>query len=174
MCVTTAGGVKCWGKNEFGQLGDGTYANKNTPVDVIGLSSGVIGLGAAEAHTCALTTAGGVKCWGKNDHGQLGDGTLADKNTPVDVSGLSSDVMAVSANGFHSCALTTAGGVKCWGYNEFGQLGNGTYEDKKTPFDVSSLASVIAELSAGWEYTCGRTTDGGVNMLGKESFRSIG
>ena len=93
------------------------------PASATSEPTAVISLG--EQHTCALTTAGGVKCWGKNDDGQLGDNSKTQRNTPVDVSGLTSGVQAVSAGLRHTCALTTVGGVKCWGRNVEGQLGHG-------------------------------------------------
>jgi len=86
--LTAAGGVKCWGSNNKGQLGDGATDNKSTPVDTCGIGSGVTSISAGYDHTCALTAAGGVKCWGNNEYGQLGDGTTDDKLTPVDVVGL--------------------------------------------------------------------------------------
>ena len=127
--VTTTGGVKCWGENAFGQLGDGTNNWSNVPVDVTGLASGVAAVAAGDAHTCAVTTAGGVKCWGDNLYGKLGDGTNTPSSVPVNVSGLASGVTAIAAGKFHSCALTTAGGVKCWGSNYSGGLGDGTNMD---------------------------------------------
>ena len=85
-CVLTgAGGVKCWGANASGQLGDGSTENRNAPVDVSGLSSGVTAIAAGGSHTCAMLENGAVKCWGRNDDGQLGDGSNTDSNVPVDV-----------------------------------------------------------------------------------------
>jgi alpha-tubulin suppressor-like RCC1 family protein len=87
-------------------------------------------------HTCALTASGGVKCWGNNDNGQLGEGKAVAKDTPVDVIGLKSGVKAIAVGGYHSCALLTTGRAKCWGDNDQGQLGNGTTTDSLIPLDV--------------------------------------
>ena len=123
--ITSAGGVKCWGDNGYGQLGDGSTADHRSPVAVSGLVS-VRAIAAGEALGCALTGAGGVKCWGYNRYGELGDGTTTDHHTPVAVSGLRSGVTAIAVGYLHACALMNTGGVKCWGYNRDGQLGDGT------------------------------------------------
>ena len=168
--LTTAGGVKCWGGNSSGELGDGTTTDRLTPVDVVGLSSGVSAVMAGLTHTCALTTAGGVKCWGSNTYGRLGDGTTTDRLTPVDVVGLSSGVSAVSAGTWqHTCALTTAGGLKCWGRNSWGQLGDGTNAFRLTPVDVVGLGSGMAAVSTGTSHTCALTTAGGLKCWGQNS-----
>ena len=112
--LTSGGGVKCWGLNSTGQLGDNSTIQRLTPVDVSGLATGVVAISTGQAHTCALTTIGAVKCWGSNSAGQLGDSTTTQRLTPVDVSGLGGGVAAISAHGNHTCAVTTAVAMKCW------------------------------------------------------------
>ena len=163
--LSSAGVVKCWGDNEFGQLGDGTTTTKITPVPVSGLSS-VIAISTGGSHTCMLTSAGAVKCWGDNGDGQLGDGTTANKTTAVPVSGLNSGVIAISAGDFHTCALTGAGAVECWGYNAFGELGDGTTTTKMTPVAVSGLSSGVVAISAGGYHTCALTSARRSRVLG--------
>ena len=170
--VTTSGGAKCWGYNNYGQLGDGTTTTSSTPVNVSGLTSGVASISAGSDHTCAVTTSGGAKCWGYNLYGQIGDGTwgFSPRSTPANVSGLTSGVASISAGGDHTCAVTTSGGAKCWGYNFEGQLGDGTTTYRTTPVDVSGLTSGVAaftgQIGPLSYHTCAMTTSGGVKCWG--------
>src|SRR5439155_1901242 len=97
-----------------GELGVGSLStvSSTVPLPVSGLTSGVTAVAAGGDYTCALTSAGGVKCWGS---ARLGNGGTAGSPIPVDVVGLTSGVTAIAASAGYTCALTSAGGVKCWG-----------------------------------------------------------
>jgi alpha-tubulin suppressor-like RCC1 family protein len=172
--LTSSAGVKCWGRNVRGELGDGTTTERDTPVDVTGLTSRAAAVAAGYVHTCAVTTDGGVKCWGSNSEGQLGDGTTIDRHTPVDVAGLASTAAAVTGGSAHTCALTTGGGVQCWGRNESGQLGDGTTTGRRTPVDVILQANGVAAVAAGQVHTCAVTTGGGVKCWGWNRYGQLG
>ncbi len=172
--VLTTGGVKCWGNNFYGQLGNGTNTASNVPVDVNGLSAGVSAISAGGGHTCALLTIGGVKCWGANLSGALGNGTNTSSNVPVDVNGLSAGVSAISAGGEVTCALLTTGGVKCWGTNGYGALGNGTNTSSNVPVDVNGLSAGVSAISAGSSHACAVLTTGGVQCWGRNDFGTLG
>ena len=159
--VTGSGGAQCWGDNSSGQLGDGSTIDRLIATDVSGLASGVATIATGSEHSCALTTAGGVKCWGYNYYGQLGDDTITSHLVPADVTNLTSGVAAITAGNGYSCALTTAGGVKCWGFNANGQLGDGTTTFNRTlAVDVSGLASGVTAIAAGDSQTCAVVSDG--------------
>jgi WD40 repeat protein len=171
--ITTLGGVKCWGKNDHGQLGNGTFVNSSLALDVAGLTGGVTAITAGWAHTCALTAAGGVKCWGYNKNGELGNGTTAESAVPMDVTGLTSGATAIAAGDDHTCAVT-ADAVECWGLNTYSQLGDGTTTDSTMPVSVAGISGGVAGIAAGWGHTCILTVRGGVMCWGNNEDGQLG
>jgi len=148
--LLSSGGVNCWGRNVYGQLGNSTMTNSGTAVVVTGLNNGVttVATGPYLQHNCVTLNTGGVKCWGLNDHGQLGNGTTLNSSTPTIVTGLSG-ATAITEGFNHTCALLSTGGVQCWGLNGRGQVGNGTTTDSFTPVAVTGLSSGVTAVAAG-------------------------
>jgi len=172
--VAPTGTVQCWGLNSSGQLGDNSLANSKVPVNV-GAYNGLSGVTAVTAgvfHTCALTAAGTVACWGLNSSGQLGNNSLVNSKVPVPVTGLS-DVTAVAAGARHTCALVVGGTVQCWGDNSDGQLGNTSLVNSSVPVAVAGLTGVTA-ISAGSYHTCALVIGGTVECWGLNSSGQVG
>jgi alpha-tubulin suppressor-like RCC1 family protein len=173
-CVVKAGKALCWGYNGDGEVGDGTNVNRFSATPVLGFSNNVVSVDAGATHACAVTSAGGVKCWGANDSGQLGDGTTNPRSTASFATGLESGVQAVSAGYYHTCALTNAGAVLCWGYNGEGELGDGTTQTHFVPTPVSGLESGVKAISTGGRGTCALTTSGAVFCWGANTWGGVG
>ncbi|MFH1435563.1 MAG: hypothetical protein ABIJ56_07575 [Pseudomonadota bacterium] len=172
--ILAMGGLRCWGKNSQGQLGDSSVISKLTPTDVSGMSSGVTAVSAGREHACAVRS-GGLKCWGYNTYGQVGDGSTTMRLAPVDVSGLTSGVSDVSCGGEHTCAITIAGALKCWGFNAYGQIGDGTILTKLSPVDVIGMEADMAEaVDAGEQHTCARQAGGGALCWGSNGSGELG
>jgi len=169
---TAGGGVRCWGRNDFGQLGNS--GTGNGPVDVTDLTTGVAAVYAGYEYSCALTIGGGVKCWGYNFSGQLGDNGSNSSSAPVDVYGLTSGVVAIDAGGGQTCAVTTGGGLKCWGFNGNGQVGNNSKMDSHAPTDVVGLESGVAGVATGGWHSCAFTDRGDVKCWGLNSAGTLG
>ena len=164
--IVTGGALLCWGDNEFGQLGVATAPVQPTPVAPTGLGSGVASVAGGLAHTCAVTTAGAVLCWGNNLHGELGDGTTVTRTSPMVVSGFGDGGAAVTAGAFHTCAVTTGGGALCWGGNADGELGDGSTNGRPTPGQVNGLAAGVSKVSTQNGHACAVTAGGGVVCWG--------
>ena len=160
-CALKGGQVYCWGRNHYGQLGDGTTTQRITPTlvaDGVMGNSGVTAVDAGAYHTCALK-GGQVYCWGYNHFGQLGDGSGGpgtNRTTPTlveDGAMGNSGVTAVAAGVYHTCAIKS-GALYCWGYNYYGQLGNGTTSNSSTPVAVANMGSGVTAVAAGAVHTC--------------------
>ena len=172
------GAVACWGSNELGQLGTGCSRDScPQPVGVPGFGP-ASAVAAGDGFSCAVTSAGGVECWGIDGNGQLGDGGRCGTPCPepVQVEGLSSHVAAVSAGGYHACALIDEGAVKCWGYNAEGQIGDGRACGYLAcrPSQVVGLTSGVAAIAAGGAHTCALKTSGGVTCWGYSAYGQLG
>ena len=163
--LQSRGIVKCWGENNFGQLGNGNYKDSPIPVTVYNLSD-VVQISAGMYHTCALLKNGRVKCWGADGWAQLGNPFEAGYNsTPVTVYNLT-DVVEISAGAYHTCALLRDGRVKCWGDNQVGEVGSGSSNPfESIPVFVYNLTNV-KEISSGGTKTCALLKDGKVKCWG--------
>jgi alpha-tubulin suppressor-like RCC1 family protein len=169
--------VHCWGRNDFGQLGDGTTTSKSVPTQVFTLSLplGALrgGIAAGRFHTCLHITKSivdaDVYCWGRNDRGQLGDNSVIGKRTPVKVSDISFSKIALSDR--HSCGISV-GQVGCWGGNEYGQVGDGTTMDRRTPVWLTGpwLASDVVATETD---TCALQSDA-VYCWGLNGYGQVG
>jgi len=170
--VVTGGAVKCWGWNNYGQLGDGPVGGvSSTPMDVVGIT-GATALITGEYHTCALLTGGSVKCWGYNGFGQLGDGSTADSSTPVDVVGITG-ATDIAAGAYHSCALVAGGSLKCWGRGDYGQLGDGAAVNSSTSVDVVGITGAT-DIAAGRDHSCAVVAGGEMKCWGYNFYGQLG
>ncbi len=161
--------IQCWGLNDNGQLGDGTYENKNTPT-LISLGGDddhddrdatyptKLFLGAH--HSCIIDNLNNLKCWGLNSDGQLGDGTLDNKNMPTTISLGGGDKRfpaQLALGGFHSCSIDDLNNLKCWGSNVEGQLGDGSNDNKHLPTTISlgeDDTTYPIQIVLGFVHTC--------------------
>ncbi len=166
--ITPAGGVQCWGNNDFGQLGDGSYTESNVRVDVAGLR-GATSIVAGGNHTCVLAGSD-IWCWGWNAKGQVGDGTTENRNTPVKVL---NDALGITAGFDYTCATVFSGQVMCWGNNSQGQLADGGQTNQTSPI-LATLVSGISNVDAGRNKTCGITNTGLVRCLNRNASQELG
>ena len=188
--ITSSGLVKCWGANSAGQLGNGTKTPSLVPTDVVNLGSSAIAITVGFSYACAVTSAGALKCWGLDDFLTLGNDRTDSvginpfsHSLPVNVTGLNSSVIAVSASYDHTCALIAGGLMKCWGYNGLGQLGNGSNQVSDGfrqvvrvsgyPIDVLRLEAVAA-ISLGFQFSCALSSQGGAKCWGRNSSGELG
>jgi alpha-tubulin suppressor-like RCC1 family protein len=169
------GTLWCWGRNGSGELGNGmTEFNRSSPVEATAVGRDVAQVSAGDGYTCARKTDGSVWCWGRNNYGQMGRGSTGTGiPTPAPVTLLGTNVAQVAAGGQHACARKTDGSLYCWGYNGWGQVGDGTSVlSVPSPVQVASLGTTVAEVTTGANHTCARKTDGslwcwGYNMNGQ-------
>ena len=183
--------LKCWGKNDAGQLGVGDTTYRNTPSAVnLGEGKTATAIGAGYNYTCAVLNDGSVKCWGDNQNGQLGDGTTTDHNTPptgtVDL-GSNRTAVGIGLGNYHTCAILNDNSLVCWGRNEEGQLGVDASNNEtctvrsvnqdcvKTPtvVDLGTDRTAVA-VAAGRYHTCALLDDNSVKCWGGNDLGQLG
>ncbi len=201
-CAVLAGGsVACWGDDWYGQLGvGGTKGRGDAPAEMgealvpidLGVEQGATAIAAGWSHACVVLRDGAVKCWGNNEHGQLGLGDVDDRGddpgemgeglATVDL-GAGSQVTAITAGRQHTCALLEGGSVKCWGHNAFGQLGQGDDSargddlgemgDNLPPVDLGAGKKAVSVV-AGANHTCVLLEGGAVKCWGASGAGQLG
>ena len=175
--MTSDGKVSCWGHNGYQQLGK-TGGNSLVPAQVmLGAQplTGQVAISAGYVHTCSLAASGSVYCWGYNVDGELGNGgSPATSATPVQVTGLT-DAVAIASGVSHTCALRGNGSIRCWGWNQYKQLGDGTTATRMTPVDVTlaGVSSVVA-ISAYYTHTCAFNGAGAAWCWGDNTYGQLG
>ena len=168
------GTMQCWGSNYTGQLGDGTMGGfAMVPQPVHGITNAIDAL-TGGYFTCAILPDHTVQCWGRNQDGQLGNGgSTTDVPLPAPVQNLG-PVAALSAGGYHACALLSDGTAKCWGRNSRGQVGDGNQNTPVTvPTPVSGLTNAV-QVVAGFFHTCARLADGTLQCWGQNDYGQVG
>jgi alpha-tubulin suppressor-like RCC1 family protein len=179
------GTVRCWGDNNYGQLGSGVSGGRfATPVPVRDFGGAPLGgvrqIALGREHGCALLTTGGLRCWGSNASKQLGDTLTGVSSTPIGVSGggVGDNVRQVALGATHTCALLTDATVRCWGENTFGQAGGDAPEASATPAPVRDAAGTtladVEQIALGAEHSCARLRDGRARCWGLQSAGQLG
>lgn len=180
------GTLASWGANDAGQLGEGSMADQSSPVlvDQSGVLAGrtVVSIAAGDYHTVARCSDGSVAAWGSNGDGQLGDGTTTDRPRPVlvDRSGVldGSPVVKVAAGDYFTVALCADGTLAAWGWNNFGQLGDGTTTNRSNPTLVERsgvlAGRTVVALAAGGYHTCVLCADGAIAAWGWNTSGQLG
>ncbi|MFC1610379.1 RCC1 domain-containing protein [Myxococcota bacterium] len=153
--LTLQGTVKCWGFNDVGELGDNGACGFlcHEAVLVPGLAN-VVHLSAGGRYTCAVVSSGAAYCWGMNNEGQLGDGSVEDRHVPTLVQGLEAGAEAVGTGNGHTCVLLSSGEVACWGRNDFGQLGDWTTDDRHLFGTHVVNLEGVETLAVGGDHAC--------------------
>ncbi|MCP3974407.1 MAG: hypothetical protein GY720_07935, partial [bacterium] len=184
-----SGAVRCWGRNDYGQLGYGHVdhiGDNELPSSAgdVSLGGRAVALTAGGDHTCAILDTGNVRCWGRGSYGQLGHGNtdhIGDSELPSDAGDvpLGAPAVAISAGFGSTCAILDYGAVRCWGYNSYGQLGYGNTirigddEPASDAGDVPLGEPAIAIDSTRY-FTCAVLESGAVRCWGENSFGALG
>ena len=165
--------VRCWGAGGSGQLGNGGTTYQTSSKTQPSALTGVSGLSNAKGqHSCAIMADKTIKCWGYNDHGQVGNNATANQLTPTLITTIS-DIENISSSNHTTCAVKTDGAAWCWGWASWNQLGNGSNADKFVPTEVPNVSGAI-QISAGYTHTCVVLADTTIKCWGRNNNSELG
>jgi len=177
MALKADGSVWAWGYNNYGQLGLGNTTQRTVPFKIeqdINSNdfNNVEKISSAYEHNLALKADGSVWAWGRNNYGQLGDGTTSTRTMPQQLNFIE-NVLSICAGAYHSMALKADGSVWAWGYNNYGQLGDGTILNKTIPVEITSLAN-IQDIACGGYHSAAKAEDGTIYIWGSNLYGQLG
>jgi alpha-tubulin suppressor-like RCC1 family protein len=157
--LATGGALFCWGSNSDGQLGDGTATDRAVPTYASAVPSGLVQVVTGLEHSCALDAEGNAMCWGANDLGQLGDGTISEPKFAMVTGGHRFTKLAIGK--YTTCGIATTGTTYCWG-----QRVNGTATTTEQPTPLAVSGSYVDLVGAPYGGACGRTAGGAMYCWG--------
>ena len=172
--LLTDGTVRTFGIGIFGMLGVNDTTQRNTPVQVWGISSSATGVAGGGNHTAVLLANGTVLTFGYNTTGQLGVNDTTQRNTPVQVFGISSSATAVAGGLYHTAVLLANGTVRTFGKNDYGQVGVNDTTSRLTPVQVWGISSSATAVACGDGHTAVLLADGTVRTFGRNEFGQLG
>jgi alpha-tubulin suppressor-like RCC1 family protein len=172
--LTDAGRAWCWGWNGDGQLGDSTFTPRSTPVAVLQGIPTYLEIAAGGEYTCARAAGGHAWCWGNGQYGRLGDGGRRIRPIPGEVRQGAFRYVDVASGGVHGCGLSADGQTRCWGWNGYGQIGDGSFMPPEKTVAVQQGATTYVSIVAGDLHTCGRSAAGQTYCWGSNYTGQLG
>jgi len=178
-----------WGYNYQGQIGDGTTVDKHVPTEItnqfnLAIGETITSISLGYSSSAAITSEGRLFTWGDNYFGQLGNGTTVDKHVPTEITNqfnlaIGETITTLSMSNHHSSTLTSEGRVFMWGYNSYGQLGDGTTVSKYIPTEITdqfnfAIGEIISSISLGSSHSLAITSEGRLFTWGDNYFGQLG
>jgi alpha-tubulin suppressor-like RCC1 family protein len=177
--IKTDGTLWLWGRNSYGELGDNSIDDKSSPVQTVagGVNWKQVSFGRAvsnESHTAAVKTDGTLWLWGSNYYGPLGDNTFTNRSSPGQTITGGTNWKQVSCGFQYTAAIKTDGTLWTWGRNDYGQLGDNTTGDKRSPVQTTAGGVNWEHVSCGYSHTAAIKTDGTLWLWGYNFYGSLG
>ena len=172
--IKTDGTLWTWGGNNYGQLGNNSITNNRSPVQTISGGSTWWLVGCSKGNTAAIKTDGTLWTWGWNNYGQLGDGTIAHKSSPVQTIAGGTSWKSVACGYYHTAAIKTDGSLWLWGHDTYGQLGDNTTAHKSSPIQTISSGTNWKSVACGYYHTAAIKLDGTLWGWGRNYYGNLG